>query len=276
MILTIWDVIDSSNKANPFGIPAMVGVPVSIAQAVALFILAAYASDLIEALIKLQDGYHLEFSQDHHAATFPKWLCSCVAQLLAGLLLIFTSFVLTMNVETVVDVMLNLTARLFISEIDDIGFAMAKMGFLTDSLQDQVEGVLDIRVPKKKRQNIYRRVLYLLVLVALFILALESLKMSSFEASISPSAFMSNLETTTITSWPIIVASMKPVMQPLQLTESTETKFQIWNLPTAHLRRCGHSLIVVIHAVAIMQSLQKPLCLISVQFPALNGRLWIR
>jgi hypothetical protein len=73
-----------------------------------------------------------------------------------------------MNVDTVLDVMLNMTALLFMTEIDDIGFHLAKMGFVSGKLQQEAEAVMDIQLPKQNRKNIYRRLLYLFVLGGLF------------------------------------------------------------------------------------------------------------
>ena len=115
-----------------------------------------------------QDGFYPHLLEKHPTATFSKWLFSSLAQLFAGLMLIVCSFVLTMTVNSVLNVMLNLTALLFMMEIDDIGFAMAKLGFVSDTLQRETLAVMDIKVPKRERRNIYRRLLYLMVLGGLF------------------------------------------------------------------------------------------------------------
>jgi hypothetical protein len=124
---------------------------------------------LIEAVIKIQDGFYPEVVEKHPGATYNTWLVSCLAQLMAGLLVLVTSFILTMQASTVLDLMLNLTALLFMAEIDDIGFSLAKNGFITDQLQRETESVLDFEVPKPKRRNIQRRILYLLALAGLLV-----------------------------------------------------------------------------------------------------------
>jgi hypothetical protein len=92
MVLTVVDVVDISSKDNPLQIPPMVKGTVTAAQAVALFLLVAYTSDLMEAMLKLQDGFYPGLLEDDPDATFPKWLFSCLAQLFTGLLLILCSF----------------------------------------------------------------------------------------------------------------------------------------------------------------------------------------
>lgn len=160
--LTLADVSD-----EPY--PPMVDLTVTCAQAVTIFVVLAFMSDLIEATLKLQDGFYPEVTEEHPGATFSTWFISCLAQLFAGLLLLTASFLLTMQVETVIDAMLNMTALLFMAEIDDIGFAMAKMGFVTDELQSEAQAVINFRVPKRKTRNLYRRILYFLSLTGLFL-----------------------------------------------------------------------------------------------------------
>ena len=92
--LTMVDVVPPESPENPLELPAMVGLTVTCAQAIALFMLLAYTSDLIEAVLKLQDGYYPETRIEHSGASYPSWLFSCVAQSMAGLLLLAASFIL--------------------------------------------------------------------------------------------------------------------------------------------------------------------------------------
>lgn len=158
--LTLVDILNNN-------FPPMVDLAVTIVQAVTIFVVLAYMSDLIEAVLKLQDGFYPEVLEKHPGATYSTWMVSCLAQLAAGLLLLTASFILTMQVTTVIEAMLNLTALLFMAEIDDLGFALAKMGFITDKLQAEAMAVANFRVPKRKGRTIQRRVLYLMTLLGL-------------------------------------------------------------------------------------------------------------
>ena len=72
MILTIVDVIDLRAKGNPLQIPPMVPTTVTVAQAVGLFLLVAFTTDLMEAVLKLQvrnramDNQYRNYSKKSH------------------------------------------------------------------------------------------------------------------------------------------------------------------------------------------------------------------
>ena len=103
----------------------MVDLTVTISQGATHFAVLAFMSHLIEALLKLQDGFCPEVLDDHPGATFATWLGSCIAQATTGFPLLTNVFVLTMQVDTVLTIMLNFAALHFMSKIDDLGFAMA-------------------------------------------------------------------------------------------------------------------------------------------------------
>ena len=66
-----------------------------------------------------KDGFYPEVMLEHAGATYSTWLFSCLAQLAAGLLLLTTIFVLTIQVDSVLSIMLNFAALHFMAEIDD-------------------------------------------------------------------------------------------------------------------------------------------------------------
>ena len=169
IVLTLVDIIDTENEDNVLQIPPMVSIIVTCSQGVTLFLALAYQSDLIEAVLKLHDGYYPEVLEQFPGATFSTWIVSCVAQLIAGLLLLVTIFVLTMQVDNVLGMMLNFAALHFMAEIDDLGFSIAKMGFISNQLQHDTDTAGDFKVPKRDKGNLFRRILYFLALVGLFI-----------------------------------------------------------------------------------------------------------
>ncbi|CAB9500332.1 expressed unknown protein [Seminavis robusta] len=132
IVLTMIDVIDWNGDVNELwmSMPPMVDSTVTIAQGVTLFQAIAFQSDLIEAILKLHGGFHAEVLEKHPGATYPTWLVCCFAQLFAGLLLLVTIFVLIMQVDTVLDIMLNFAALEFMANIDDVAFSLAKAGFI--------------------------------------------------------------------------------------------------------------------------------------------------
>lgn len=169
ILLTLADISRNGVTGNTLDIPPMVDTTVTCAQAMALFMALAYQSDMIQASLALLYGFHPEVLNDYPGATFNSWLLACLAQLMAGMLLLIDCFILTMQASRVIDVMLNLTALLFMAEIDDVGFWLAKAGFISSDLQRQALGVVGFHVPKRKVQKTFRRILFFLALVGLFV-----------------------------------------------------------------------------------------------------------
>ncbi|CAB9501950.1 expressed unknown protein [Seminavis robusta] len=168
VILALVDAIDAGSP-NPLQLPPMVGLPTTLAQVVILFVVVAFQSDLMEAVSKLHDGYYPPIISVFPGATYATWLMSCIAQLIIGLLILVVTFILTMQVDNVVNSMLNFAALHFIADIDDIGFELAKLGFVSHKVQRSVWRVADFKVPKQDKGNALRRGLYLGTLVGIFV-----------------------------------------------------------------------------------------------------------
>ena len=88
-----------------------------------------------------------------------------------GLLLLFDSFVLTMQSETVVDLALNLTALHFIQDIDDQAFNLAQSGMLSKNMKqacDQVTAAERMTThAERHNEKIRKRFLILLMTISL-------------------------------------------------------------------------------------------------------------
>jgi hypothetical protein len=168
-ILTLVDIIDWANKDNPLKIPPMVDTTVTLAQAICLLQTLAFQSDLIEAVLKLQEGHYPEAQQHWPGATFNTWLFSCLTQLSSAICLLIGNFILTFQVDDVVELMLNFVALNFMAEIDDFGFYIAKMGFISDRLQKETEAVDDFKLPKRESAGYVRKILYLGCMFFLFL-----------------------------------------------------------------------------------------------------------
>jgi hypothetical protein len=168
-MLVCFDIIDVGVKDsdNPIRIPGGVEATVTAAQALALVLAVATQGDVITALEQLHGGYR--YGKDEvsleitPSATFLKWLLSAVCQLCAGCVLLMATFILIMQSDNVIGMMLNFAALSFISEIDDIAFALANKGFVTDSVQKETKNVAKCVGPAKQTSNIFRRVLYLAI-----------------------------------------------------------------------------------------------------------------
>ena len=157
--LILTDLIDASNTFNPMQIPPGVVTEVRIAQCLALLLSVAMQQDIITSLIFLHDGYNEEVLNSVSSANFQKWLLAAICQFLAGASLLVALFILMMQSTEVISLFLNFAALHFVSEIDNVGFAMAKLGFITDSVQNETKRVRDLKVPSRSTSNIFRRVM---------------------------------------------------------------------------------------------------------------------
>ncbi|CAB9529225.1 expressed unknown protein [Seminavis robusta] len=151
ILLTMIDVVDWGG--NGLNLPPMVDLSVTIAQGVALFQAVAFQSDLIQVVMKFKDGFHPEVLETHPGATYSTWLLSCLAQLFAGLLLLVTIFILVMQVDSVLDIMLNFAALEFMADIDDVAFTLAKSGFIGSSTQRAAYEVANLKIQKRTTTN---------------------------------------------------------------------------------------------------------------------------
>ncbi|CAB9513572.1 expressed unknown protein [Seminavis robusta] len=146
ILLTLIDIVDWGG--NGLDMPPNVDLIVTIAQGVALFQALAFQSDLLEVVAKLKDGFHPEVLEKHPGATYATWLLSCIAQLMAGLLLLLTIYILTMQVDSVLGIMLNFAALHFMADIDNVAFDLAKAGFVGNRLQSAANDVVNFQVRK--------------------------------------------------------------------------------------------------------------------------------
>ncbi|CAB9525077.1 unknown protein [Seminavis robusta] len=170
ILLTLIDIVDWGG--NGLDMPPNVDFIVTIAQGVALFLAIAFQSDLLEVVGKFKDGFHPEVLEKHPGATYATWLVSCIAQLVAGLLLLLTIYILTMQVDSVLAIMLNFAALHFMADIDNVAFDLAKAGFMGNLLQSAANDVTDFQVRKQSveqgfLQRSWKAGVFLLILVVM-------------------------------------------------------------------------------------------------------------
>lgn len=165
--LILTDLIDPSDQFNPLQIPPGVVTEVRIAQCLALVLSIAMQQDIITSLIFLHNGYNDEVLDSLPSAHFRKWLLSGICQFIAGSSLLVALFILMMQSTEVISLFLNFAALHFVSEIDNVGFAMANHGFISDSIQLETKRVMDFKVPVRFTSNLFRRVMLFIVLCGL-------------------------------------------------------------------------------------------------------------
>jgi hypothetical protein len=83
----------------------------------------------------LRDGYRPLYFEDFEGATRTKWAMSIVLRAFEGLLGLFVTFLLVMQSENVLDLLLNFSAMEFVSLLDEGGFTLIKQGFVGSEMR---------------------------------------------------------------------------------------------------------------------------------------------
>ena len=177
--LLLVDLIDWDNTDNnPLQVPAGMTKPVTLAAGLCIALLVAVQDDMIEASVMLAQGYQMlksgEFDsllKTYPDATMSKWFFSASLQYVAGLGLLIVIFILTMQSESVLGMALNFAALMFVSEIDNVAFGLAKRGFIcSPSIEKETMNVSEFKLPKSKTgfNLIIRRVMFVFLLAILY------------------------------------------------------------------------------------------------------------
>ena len=124
---------------------------------------------ILTLLVFLIDGYNEKVLESIPSATIGKWLLAGCCQFIAGILLHGTLFILLMQSAEVISLFLTFAALQFVGDIDVVGFKLAKYGFVSDYIQDEIKQLLELKLPTRKKTNIIRRAIFLIVVCALMI-----------------------------------------------------------------------------------------------------------
>ena len=149
----IFEDLTDFDSNNYFQIPPGVTVVVSIAQGLSMLLAVAQQDDLLtgmEMILALCGGYRYTNKKQKNATTTNtsaaatcKYFVAAFGQFLIGLFLFLDSMALAMQSTTVLDLMLNFAALEFVGSIDDLAFAIAARGYVTDGLQEATQHVSD-------------------------------------------------------------------------------------------------------------------------------------
>jgi len=153
--------------------PVAVSPFVTIGQFLAILwsvVILAHDGDLFTGFTRLLQGYNPAILHYYPTASYWSWLLAGVLQVIEGVMVICVSFVLLMASSSLLDIILNVAAIFFVSEIDDISFNVASRGFLGDAIAKECKKAsrklsLDIHGYSKQTIAILQRVLLLVVLV---------------------------------------------------------------------------------------------------------------
>lgn len=167
--LILVDLIDATNTSNPLQIPPGVVTKVRIAQCLALILSVATQPGFLTSLVFLINGYNEEVLESMPSATIGKWLFAGCCQFIAGISFHGALFILLMQSTEVISLFLNFAALQFVADIDIVGFKMAKYGYMSNYIQDEIKRLIELQLPTRKKTNIVRRAIFFIIVCALMI-----------------------------------------------------------------------------------------------------------
>ena len=153
----------------PFGVPIRVGWDVTFAQFIAIILVLVTQSDTlsaIQAIVTLRMGAeHVQWetiiqgveNENNDRKTWYIWLTRILfpntMKILQNAMVIYASFVSIVQSKDIIDLLKDCTAVLFISEGDNIGFHLARMGYLGHDVAQKAEEVINARICVRKSEN---------------------------------------------------------------------------------------------------------------------------
>ncbi|KAL9187613.1 hypothetical protein ACHAXT_005991 [Thalassiosira profunda] len=171
-ILVSADVIDLDNELNPFNFPPNVELPVRITEVLAITVAILTQDDVRKAINLLRDGYDDAAFRSAFGSGVAKskWMLSIVLRGSEGLLGLFVTFLLIMQSDAVLDLLLNFSAMEFVSLIDDVVFALTTEGFFGSRLRGEAKSLSSIKYridhPSNARMSSLITAAYFIVLFA--------------------------------------------------------------------------------------------------------------
>jgi len=146
LVLLLANQINVNSDNNPLNLPANVETSVRISQVLLVTIALFSQDDLligIESLVDEMPNYFRGNVRFMNMTRF-QWRMSSVIRLLQGLLNLLAAFKLSIQSETVPDVLLNVLGVGFISNLDNLAFSLSLKGYFGESMKKLTEDVRDV------------------------------------------------------------------------------------------------------------------------------------
>jgi hypothetical protein len=158
-------VLSPEDRLNTFSIPLEVNNYVRITEVAAIVVTTLTQTEMRTALTlfyDVKDESHVIFpnlfSPHLDGASYKRWFCSAILRCVVGSLSTWVSYLLIMQDETVMSLLLNFTAIEFVSNLDDVAFILGKYGYLGMEIEHDAVTVSDTKYEiRNGRQRNARR-----------------------------------------------------------------------------------------------------------------------
>jgi hypothetical protein len=171
--ITIFSLLagDLINKdsANPIRIPANVEMIVRVTQFLAIIIAVLTQTDLQTSLEQMNEGYRTDLvGKEFGDASGGKWWFATACRFLQGALGLVGTFILIVRVDNVLDLLFGFTAMEFVSQLDNVAFFMAGMGYFGFQNAEKSEEINETTYPRATDEKKRREILHVLLLGVVF------------------------------------------------------------------------------------------------------------
>ena len=129
LILFIVNLLSESTPENVFVVPVQTPKEVKVGQFIALIVTMLTADDVTRSLDVFTVIYDHDVQKDFPHATKFKWIITRILRLLEGLLVVGVAFIFIIQSDKNLDLFLNFAAVTFVSELDNIAFLTADLGY---------------------------------------------------------------------------------------------------------------------------------------------------
>ena len=143
---------------NPLQIPGNVEIQVRVSQIIALFISVFIQDDSREGMEQLLRGFPTMYKGNDNlkeTMTPLKWYFGNTIRFFNGMLIIVTSFMLLVTVDTVLDVVLNFLGVQFVGSLDDLAFMLCKTGYFGTTLERKANDIATVEFKNDKKMDIW-------------------------------------------------------------------------------------------------------------------------
>eukprot|EP00526_Cylindrotheca_closterium_P002841 CAMPEP_0113601178 /NCGR_PEP_ID=MMETSP0017_2-20120614/92_1 /TAXON_ID=2856 /ORGANISM="Cylindrotheca closterium" /LENGTH=988 /DNA_ID=CAMNT_0000509457 /DNA_START=15 /DNA_END=2981 /DNA_ORIENTATION=+ /assembly_acc=CAM_ASM_000147 len=162
--LALYNAVDFNDSQNPFQFPINVDSFTRTAELLAVLITVYTQNNIFQGVdLFVQSFNHIGQTP---GVTIWKYYIAAVTQALVGLYGVFVTFIIIMQSQEVVDLLLNFTAMEFVAALDDAAFELSFRGFLGFPMKKTAKIVRDVRYHPRDKCNSLRKWPLFIVLVA--------------------------------------------------------------------------------------------------------------
>jgi len=155
LALTLVNLLLNGTKENPLNIPPYTQMEEISAQGVAILVSVFLNRDVTNSFYMFQVAYNDDIRNILPSAKKWKFVLANALRFIEGLLSLLVTFLLIVATTDVLDIFFNFTALQFVSELDDIGFYIADMGYLFFNIQDMTRAAKNVQMEYQSRLTFF-------------------------------------------------------------------------------------------------------------------------